>query len=109
MTSLLATGRWTAHEKQLFLEAHDKHGRNWVAIAKAVGTRTPTPCVAALRSRARARWPWRLTRDRHTPRAVRFGRGARGIPQVLFTRAESLVLEGFRARPVDGDADDYGA
>ena len=32
--------KWKAEEKRLLYEALEKHGRDWVAISKAVGTRT---------------------------------------------------------------------
>jgi len=33
--------KWTHEEQRRFIDAVRKHGRKWVKVAEAVGTRTP--------------------------------------------------------------------
>jgi len=33
--------KWTHEEQRRFIDAVRKHGREWVKVAEAVGTRTP--------------------------------------------------------------------
>lgn len=44
MANVAVNGRWTPHEKGLFLEGFSKFGRDWRAVSEVVGTRTPTQC-----------------------------------------------------------------
>jgi hypothetical protein len=41
----LNTGPWTSDEDQRLVEAHQKYGADWKAIAKAVGTRGQRNCT----------------------------------------------------------------
>lgn len=35
-----APQKWSAHEKRIFLETLEKHGRNWLMLSQAVGTKS---------------------------------------------------------------------
>lgn len=39
LPSTVSTGRWTDEEHQMFLEGLHTYGKNWIHVAKAVGTR----------------------------------------------------------------------
>jgi len=53
----LNTGRWTSDEDQRLVEAHQKYGGNWKAIAKAVGTRIVQACRSRYHNHFRHRFP----------------------------------------------------
>jgi PAT family acetyl-CoA transporter-like MFS transporter 1 len=50
LASLVNSGKWSAAEEAAFARAHAACGNDWVAVARAVGTRTNTQCRGHFRS-----------------------------------------------------------